>query len=1061
MDASFYSPLTSLFQGHLQQPSLTLDLPLLHASRPHKLPPSLLVPTHTFLLPDVRPSSKQVMPLSLRSSYVLDCSFVPQHPSLLVCSSAPAGFVVALDLATGQAVQSFLLPPATRSRLDGVRSDNASLYSSTGSSPSLTAAHMHGDPSSPLLFLGTSVGDIFAYDLRFAGSGRCGVYGHPTLHLERAHDGIVSSLRTGGGGTGMSAVHPTSLPGHVLVSGGLQDNWIRVFDLRFPFHYSTGPSTSTDASALTGDWENGGGSCGGTVQRRSRGRVPYPIDAIQLNPGCRSAGEAGGARNVFFSSSFSATRQWLETSADTDPEEALHTDACGLHGGVQTSARRERGSQDEGNLPCHCCADTGSACGIVAMDLSPDSSLLAVAQLRAVLKEAADDAPPRRAHSAQTQAGFNGGSVSESRFGEGPGRFSPELDGAADGKTARSRSVKEWKGDTTTVLSGVHTLKDGMDVEEEDRALSGICGFPRRATSKGDEPAAASAMAGTQTRKRLSVPRRDARLLASDFGPRGVSARDSVARAPVKRDVWRVEGETTILSVAEGLKVVKTLAVADASFFTSVEFSRNGKHLLMGGGTSDSSFCVDCRACSCCCLCFVSRRNREESQRWKDDQERRRRATLSPRGEEEATEDGEAAGCCSRDHSSRCMPQEDEDGQAGKGERFRQRPSESGREPQAEEAGPAHRAQLVNLLQSNRLAVLKSPADGALAFADASLLQLALSSENATDQSVASSAAFHSPLAWPPGDLTRVQISQVPPPPFLSSSLQSTSLRLRLFSPDSAVLDCRRRAFWKGPAAAFPLLSGEEDENLENVVSASSRPAASRAASPKEAKSGNASAASPPVSAAAGPSSLRAPQEVRDRFKDSREATTDPSGRLTSTPFPQCHPQISQFLSACGPLHPHWGRPSCMHDRFVVALWGGLVAGVGGSPHYPGLKLWQATTGVVLSWTEGILATPEAVRCVRGHADLSTGLLVTAGALPARLSREDSRFPSACRLATGKRRREQDFLSESTGGRHARRPGVTLWSLIHRDVLLETALRKEIEGESAFLLVDPDDEDAS
>ncbi|KEP61013.1 UNVERIFIED_CONTAM: hypothetical protein HHA_299820 [Hammondia hammondi] len=1099
MDASFYSPLTSLFEGHLQQPSLTLDLPLLHASRPHKLPPSLLLPTHTFLLPDVRPTAKQVLPLSLQSSYVFDCSFVPQHPSLLVCSSAPAGFVVALDLATGQAVQSFLLPPAS-SRLDGADSRVSSLYTSTNSAyPALTAAHMHGDPSSPLLFLGTSVGDIFAYDLRFAGHG-AGVYGHPTLHLERAHEGIVSSLRAGGG-SNLSAARPPSLPGHVLVSGGLQDNWIRLFDLRFPFHYSAGFS------------ETQGGSVSRTNRGRfarnqnSRGNVPYPMDALQLNPGCRSV---GGGRNVFCSSAFSATQESLERSeGETSRDGVFDFDACEQLG--KSRIMRLRSSEGEGRevtLPCHCCSDTGSACGIVAMDLSPDSSLLAVAQLRAILREA-EAAPPKKEplspQREMREANSLNSCMRNANRGALPVAAGATLERAADSKAVRSRAVKEWEADAMTPFSGVRTPEDRVEVQQAESRQFGR-------NFANTLPSAARA-AESETR-RLGAPRGDLRHVGSDSKTPGGCTPD-VART--RRTVWRVEGETTILSVAEGLKVVKTLAVADASFFTSVEFSRNGKHLLLGGGASESSFCVDCRVCSCCCLCFGSQRHRDEGPQWNDEdglrsdlrsQEVRNPSRVSPSGDEAADACRASRGFRPAPCSGVSTPDEDHENWKHQNIFVRRSLAEAERgPPQTPEAWPAHRAQLVNILQSNRLAVLKSPADGALAFAEAALLQLSLSVE--TQQP----PAFHSPVTWPPKSLDSVQISQVSPPPLLASSLASASLRLRLFSPDSDTLDRRRRAFWRASAAPFPHVPGDEDEFSPSPYS----PSATRASQENKVNRGSgdhqdnagggdhgakgdekdtranddvdksrlgpsvASSASVPVNESSKPlvSRERTEERMEQRTEEitearteerrearrkerravtSREGAPESAGRQATTPFPKCHPQISQFLSACGPLHPQWGRPSCMHDRFVVGLWGGLVAGIGGSPLYPGLKLWQATTGVVLSWTEGVLATPEAVRCVRGHTDLSTGLLVTAGALPVDLAVEkEKRSPSSGGLSTGQWQRS-GFASQTKGERkRATRPGVTLWSLLHRDVLLETALKKEDEGESDFLLVDPDD----
>ncbi|PFH37614.1 hypothetical protein BESB_040720 [Besnoitia besnoiti] len=706
------------------------------------------------------------------------------------------------------------------------------------------------------------------------------------------------------------------------------------------------------------------------------------------------------------------------------------------------------------------------------MDLSPDSSLLAVAQLRAVLAEGNEsDAGLRGAHSSsKQQTSFprpserGRGQLCPASLGGALYSSTPDAEGSVnfvrvEGPRATQGVVKEWGGgvacapDAAVFPPRVEGFADGRHVTQAAPSRNGVavaadCVAPV-ARSEAHK-ARKSDLAWTPP---TSLGAADA---ASSGGRSPGSATSAQARTRAKRSVWRVEGETAILSVAEGLKVVKTLAVADAAAFTSVEFSRNGKHLLMSGGATDSSFCVDCRACSCCCLCYFALRDTPAVERLKREQGVSRRATAPSARDEAGASDSssESDGCC----ESACTDRERE--AEGASEAWKQKRADTpnirskvkyglkcGVQGPDPENRPAHRAQVVNLLQSNRLSVLKSPADGALAFADAALLQHSLHSKEGNQQEPCppSESAFHSPLSWPAADFDRVQALQFLPP-FLESRLSSDSLRLRLFSPHSRLLDCRRRAFWKDPASAFPQPSRDDRQ----------RPSAPPPARSVDTAFAMAEAAGCPAAAVSPPQGL--PREnksepCRDSGASREGQPGASSGRPAITPFPKCHPQVSQFLSACGPLHPHWGRPSCMQERFVASLWGGLVAGVGGSRHYPGLKLWQATTGVVLSWTEGELASAEAVRCIRGHPDLSTGLLATGGALPAHtrgsISRGNGRRPNLSASVEGGLRRTRRRETE---------PGVTLWSLVHRDVLLEAALNRD--EDSNFLLVDPTDDES-
>ncbi|KAL8450787.1 hypothetical protein Emag_003075 [Eimeria magna] len=151
--------------------------------------------------------------------------------------------------------------------------------------------------------------------------------------------------------------------------------------------------------------------------------------------------------------------------------------------------------------------------------------------------------------------------------------------------------------------------------------------------------------------------------------------------------------------------------------------------------------------------------------------------------------------------------------------------------------------------------------------------------------------------------------------------------------------------------------------------------------------------------------------------------------------FPLLHPQLSQFVAACGPLHPAFVRAEASTAPFTCTLWGGLVVGFGGSTAdlragrrlYEGLKLWDSTTGVVLSWTEGHLASEADLRCIAPIPDVATGVLATGGSLQG----------SAC-----------------IAGNSTPVEGLTLWSVRSRDDLLMSALNG-----SLALDVEPENED--
>ncbi|PHJ25694.1 hypothetical protein CSUI_000461 [Cystoisospora suis] len=1158
-----------LFQGQLQQPDLTLDLPLLQTCRPHFLPPSLLLPTSTFLFP--RPKIRHDTVLDVSFEYVFDCSYLPQHPHLLVCTCTPKGFTVVLDIETGQAVQHFF-PPQTSS--SSSRLDDG--FSCCGTSrlvssyPSVTCAHMHGDPSCPLLFSGNSAGDVSAYDLRFAGSA-IGMYRHPTLLLENAHDGIVSAIRAGGGGgcwTG-GARNPLSLPDHVFFSSGLQDNWIRSFDLRFPFHYST---------ASGGCGEGSGGPLGVSVQnvKKSRGRVPYPIDAVQLNPGCTYTG--GSGKNAFCTSAFSSRKLWREEQ-ETRKEENRRL----LNGSKFLSLREKdkRASRriiaspffpshrrkNESNV-CVCCSASGSACGVASIDLSPDGTVLAVAQLRAVHEEKAEEADDvkfivrgrsktreKRERSLMASKNSRSSPLSTSSpFQEG--EFLGDRMPMSFDRTDNRRGKYDEKRLETE--EGEHVVLRWGDEDDEEEQYMSPESSAQESRVRGMEENTKTRMCSTQgalvnkpaIHLQVSPSPDNARTdndsscCLSPSPPSRVSP--SVGDLAVKsftreflhkkRKQWRVEGEVTILSIPDRLKALKSFAVADACAFTTVEFSCNGKYLLLSQGVANTGYCVDCRRCFCCCSCecipFFSQREEEkkkgasdnagddegkksegdedeEKESERSESEEEDETTRKKRDEEEEkethvdwgygryfclwdedTEDDAEEDLlralhewkstrakekkeCTDDGSGRNGATLQQDARGGRGEEF-ESPSEGPR--------PMHRAQLVNIIQSNRIVILKTPGDGAIAYSDSFLVEHSFKNEDprSSSKSYVEEPRFRSPLREEYAlESSVVQVCRFSSPCLSSFSLSRLPLRLRMFSPYSSLLEARRRAFWVEPSSVFlpsrtpskkrdqcPSSSSctgissscdDTDVNLDATDKTSacehssiknvseswhpSLPEGTCANFHCPASSGVVSGDKNEVSEKIGYNANSWHLERDREAPDEQKFTSD--NIKPSTPFPRCHPQISQFLCACGPLHPQWGRLDCMDSPFLCSLWGGLVVGLGGSRFYPGLKLWHATTGTVLSWTEGPLATEPAIRCLRGHPTLSTGLLATGGSLsaPHRSRRTGPSGP----------------YSGRTLSRRSSWPSVTLWSLMHRDLLLYAAL----ENRDAFdLTIDSSDEDS-
>lgn len=1108
MEPPFFSPVPPrLFQGQLQQPDLTLDLPLLQACRPHFLPPSLLVPSNTFLFP--RPRIRHDTLLDVSSEYVFDCSYLPQHPHLLVCTCAPKGFTVVLDLETGQAVQHFfpLTPSSSSARLDGTPSCRGLSRSASSSYPSITCARMHGDPSCPLLFSGNSAGDISAYDLRFAGSA-VGMYRHPTLLLENAHDGIVSAIRAGGGDTWTGHVRNSlSLPEHVFFSSGLQDNWIRSFDLRFPFHYSTGGS-----GVGCGEGDGGSTTSGKCVQKTSRGRVPYPIDAVQLNPGCTYTG--GKGKNAFCTSAFSSRKLWREERErkEEEEEERRRRRMSAFQAGSSRDKRQRRARRiitsplfpgprrkSDAETACACCSVSGAACGVASIDLSPDGTVLAVAQLRAVREEGGHQETAEgdlvRSNPSRTGGKWTSSSCPALEKAESEDRATCALDREPSRRGHNGMKRPDGKESESVALR----WEDEGDEEEHPAARrsspreAGACALGMEKTSNADtrgpehEDAPGLPASGppfgreppplSRSSKRTEC-RGNARTSPASAGCSAsfVSVSDRLAPGTTggvssseffrrERSRWRVEGEVSILSIPDGLKTLKSFAVADACAFATVEFSRNGKYLLLSQGVANTGFCVDCRRCFCCCSCeaglpFFSQGDKKRAEDAQTDGELERRHEGEDEDEEsekeQSAEAEDATSNVSEDGTGEddtrslepgdpqryfCLWDEDTEEDAeeellralgawqgvvaekegspdflqhhGAGEERRHLYSSGGRVPQQALTGrrtdatqrPFHRAQLVNLLQSNRIAVLKTPGDGAIAFSDAFLVEHSLKRKDprsAPSWCPAEERSFRSPLR-PEAvfDSSSVQVCRFSSPCLSSFSLSSLPLRLRMFSPHSSVLEERRQAFWWEPSSVFfpsarrtlpqkegrrasssqseaPGSSGLRDDDKEDNFSNTQvrlrtgvdTVKACEGQQREDSHSPEALFSKTPRPAFSGVSGECQNDEVLGTTKDADrrsdfqgdrrdqdDDTLTANNDKPTTPFPKCHPQISQFLCACGPLHPQWCRLDCMDTPFLCSLWGGLVVGLGGSRFYPGLKLWHATTGTVLSWTEGPLVS--------------------------------------------------------------------------------------------------------
>ncbi|KAL8272683.1 hypothetical protein Esti_003387 [Eimeria stiedai] len=476
------------------------------------------------------------------------------------------------------------------------------------------------------------------------------------------------------------------------------------------------------------------------------------------------------------------------------------------------------------------------------------------------------------------------------------------------------------------------------------------------------------------------------------------------------------DGETILLSLRDGARTLKTIASADAYAAEFIQFSPNGKYLLQTGGVRTRR-CKVCWRCACACSC--------ESQAFQ------RHADVSRKSKGQR-EDAHASALNRGSKNSEQSFIVD----AAKPNAFLEIGNSLSRHrPPTSQRCAYHRAQLLNIVQSNRTVSLKSPADGSVAFTDSFCLSYSpkrLQQVHAAGPKMDPIHSKHGPCSsW-----AKLKTSGTGCKGDLLSSLSFT-----LHGPRSAhVRRCRRR-FWKYLSGFQAQAAGVP---FETEGSVSSQPA-DWSAQRLDCQSGEEESAEADLLRDRCKSELR----QRDLAGDCKASSCGKQLRpaVAGAPpenqdvghgcllFPLLHPQLSQFVAACGPLHPAFVRAEASTAPFTCTLWGGLVVGFGGSTAtlragrrlYEGLKLWDSTTGVVLSWTEGYLASEADLRCIAPIPDVATGLLTTGGSLQG---------------------------SPCTTGNSAQVEGLTFWSVRSRDDLLMSAL-----SGSLALDVEPEDED--
>ncbi|KAL8431402.1 hypothetical protein Efla_001757 [Eimeria flavescens] len=458
------------------------------------------------------------------------------------------------------------------------------------------------------------------------------------------------------------------------------------------------------------------------------------------------------------------------------------------------------------------------------------------------------------------------------------------------------------------------------------------------------------------------------------------------------------DGETILISLRDGARTLKTIASADACATEFIQFSPNGKYLLQTGGVRTQR-CELCWRCRCVCSCASEVRRDSVSGSCKVAINREGTWVL---------DDGDGRGLCTG--SSRCLPVQ--------GEYAREDGLASNNGSTWVRRCAYHRAQLLNLVQSNRTVSLKSPADGAVAFADSFCLRC---HPMGYYQNYATAAEVPLQTADAPhGGPGQPQI------PRSGSACGLPPLIFTLHGPRSRHVQRCRRRFWDKMSRIQTEAVALHRRNVASTLTPTAW-----SAQPSNDHAREELAEGQDVNSSLEACSKRLAQqesakagidcEPGEGTSSEKVITDEGSAESRCLLFPLLHPQLSQFVAACGPLHPAFVRAEASTAPFTCRLWGGLVVGFGGSTTdrkgrrrlYEGLKLWDSTTGVVLSWTESSLASEDNLKCIAPLPDVSTGVLATGGSL---------------------------FYDLHSTGDSAPPEGLTFWSVKSRDNLLLSAL---------------------
>lgn len=500
-------------------------------------------------------------------------------------------------------------------------------------------------------------------------------------------------------------------------------------------------------------------------------------------------------------------------------------------------------------------------------------------------------------------------------------------------------------------------------------------------------------------------------LMALDVSPDGSLLAASVARChsgklPSVDAIPKGDGETVLLSLRDGAHTLKTIASADACAAEFIQFSLNGKYILQTGGVS-ATHCRLCWRCSCDCSC--------ESQTWQGSIDLSGKATT--RSGQYCVSNSEGSG--ENSVAEQTIGDELRD-QMPHGDGLPNHHSLSVRRCSY------HRAQLVNLVQSNRTVNLKSPADSAIAFTDS----FCLSHSPRRPESSHGGATQLGPFTS--GDAALVSCGQPLALCVAGNCDISSQLNFTLHGPQSDHVQRSRQRFWD-------YLSGLQNQSVTTSAKGTGvyllrdstvQLPGTRSGGRQESEAG--------ITPEYNSRKLPLINCVRDTDQPTANIVEKHVGEgvvaiankahsaSTCLLFPLLHPQLSQFITACGPLHPAFVRAEAATFPFTCRLWGGLVVGFGGSTAdhynrcrrlYEGLKLWDSTTGVVLSWTEGYLASEDSLRCLAPLPDLSSGLIATGSSMPFN-TRTRNAAPSEGVTIWAVRRRDDLLLSALDGALH-------------------------------------------